>query len=90
MIYSLILLLLGLAAWSGMLTPRHNSQGLDHIAEAVSDWDYPGDLEYITVDGVSLYQKSARANSLTGGGVPGKQVLFYGQQEFRHQVLVRN
>jgi len=50
-------LVIGLLVWKGVPPPRHNSEFIERVVTAASDWDYPGKLKPTTVDGSRLYEK---------------------------------
>lgn len=50
-----VFLVVGLAAWQKHIVPRHSSEPLMRVFEAIDDWDYPGELEQYTAGNLTLY-----------------------------------
>lgn len=70
---SVALLCVGLIAASGSILPRNHSNRVQMIVDARRDWEYPGGLEPIEIDGVKVARKSG-ANEV---------VLFFGDSHMQ-------
>lgn len=65
---SLLLFFIGVAIYTGKITPRNNSRGIELAMEAVGDWESNDGLEKSMINGLEAFTK------YTGN----EKVLFYG------------